>query len=125
MTKDDFLRYIDHFNNKRYDQIVPYYAEDVEIQLPNITLRGPQGIVSFYTDFHTCVHEHVDVKYLVTDENAVAAEMYTEFECFRDYPNAALPFKMGETRRLLNFVHYDLEDGRFKRIRVARYKQFP
>jgi len=125
MTKEEFLRYLGHFNNKRYAEMAPYYAEDVEIQLPGMTLKGPQGIVSFYTDFHTYVREHVDVKYLVTDDNAVAAEMYTEFECFRDYPNVAMPFKKGETRRLLNFVHYDLEGGRFKRIRVARYKQYP
>ena len=124
MTKGDYLRYIDHFNNKRYDKIAPYYADDIEVNLSTITLKGPQGIVSFYTDFHTYVREFVDVKYLVVDETGVAAEMYTEFDCFRDYPNTALPFKKGEVRRMLNFVHYDLERDRFKRLRVARYHQY-
>lgn len=124
MTRDDYLRYIDHFNNKRYDQIAPYYADDIEVNLSTITLKGPQGIVAFYTDFHTYVREFVDVKYLVMDAGGVATELYTEFDCFRDYPNPALPFKKGDVRRVLNFVHYDLENGKFKRIRVARYHQY-
>jgi len=124
MTKEDFQRYLDSFNKKLYDQLVPYYAADVEVELPGLTLKGPQEIVSFYADFHTYVREYVEARYLVVDETGVAVEMYTEFECFRDYPNEKLPFKKGEVRRLLNFVHYDLENGRFKRIRVARYKQY-
>jgi hypothetical protein len=124
MTKEDYLRYIDHFNNKRYEKFAAYYAEDVEVNLSSITLKGPQGIISFYTDFHTYVREFVDVKFLVADDAGVAAEMYTEFDCFRDYPNTALPFKKGEVRRMLNFVHYDLADGKFKHIRVARYQQY-
>jgi hypothetical protein len=125
MTKADFLRYLDAFNNKRYDDLVPFYAPDVEVNLPGLTLRGPQEIVGFYKDFHTYVREFVEARYLVVDASGVAVEMYTEFECFRDYPNEKLPFKKGEVRRLLNFVHYDLENGRFKRIRVARYQQYP
>lgn len=125
MTKEDFLRYLDAFNNRRYDQLVPFYAPDVEVNLPGFTLKGPQEIVRFYEDFHTYVREFVEARYLVIDEIGVAVEMYTEFECFRVYPSEVLPFKKGEVRRLLNFVHYDLENGRFKRIRVARYKQYP
>jgi hypothetical protein len=124
MTKENFQRYLGSFNKKLYDQLVPYYAADVEVELPGLTLKGPQGIVSFYADFHTYVREYVEARYLVIDETGVAVEMYSEFECFRDYPNEKLPFKNGEVRRLLNFVHYDLENGRFKRIRVARYKQY-
>lgn len=124
MTKENFQRYLGSFNKKLYDQLVPYYAADVEVELPGLTLKGPQGIVSFYADFHTYVREYVEARYLVIDETGVAVEMYSEFECFREYPNEKLPFKNGEVRRLLNFVHYDLENGRFKHIRVARYKQY-
>lgn len=124
MTKDEFRRYLDHFNNKRYDKLVPYYADDVELGLPNLSLNSPQQIVTFYKDFHLYVREFVEARYLVIDESGIAVEMYSEFECMRDYTNEKLAFKKGELRRLLNFVHYDLENDKFKRIRVARYQQY-
>jgi SnoaL-like domain len=125
MTKEDFYRYIDHFNHQRYEEMVPYYADDVEVDLAGIALRGPRAIVYFYTDFHQYVREFLEVKYVVVDEDGVAVELYSEFDCFRDYPDPRLSFKKGDLRRLLNFVHYDLQNGQFKRIRVARYKQVP
>jgi len=124
VTKESFQRYLDSFNNRLYDNLVPYYAADVEVSLPGITLKGPQAIVSFYKDFHQYVREHVEAKYLVIDETGIAVEMYSEFECFRDFAKEGLSFKKGEVRKLLNFVHYDLENDKFKRIRVARYKQY-
>jgi hypothetical protein len=124
MTKDDFHRYLAYFNNKMYDKLPPFYSDDVVLELPNFSLETPLAIVDFYADFHTYVREFVEANYLVVDEGGIAVEMYSEFECMRDYPNEKLPFRKGEIRRLLNFVHYDLADGRFKRIRVARYKQY-
>jgi hypothetical protein len=125
MTKGDIYRYIDHFNHKRYDQMIPFYAEDVEVDLAGIALKGPQAIVSFYIDFHKYVREFLEVKYAVVDEAGAAVELFSEFDCFEDYPDTRLSFKKGDLRRLLNFVHYDLQNGQFKRIRVARYKQYP
>lgn len=124
MTKEEFRRYLDHFNNKRYENLAPYYADDVDLGLPAFSLKGQQQIVAFYKDFHLYVREFVEARYLVIDESGIAVEMYSEFECMRDCPNEKLPFKKGELRRLLNFVHYDLEDDKFKRIRVARYQQY-
>lgn len=124
MTKDDFHRYLGYFNNKMYEKLIPFYAADVVIELPAFSLEGPQAIVDFYKDFHTYVREFVEANYLVMDERGIAVEMYSEFECFRDYPNEKLPFRKGETRRLLNFVHYDLVNDKFKNVRVARYKQY-
>lgn len=124
MTKDDFHRYLGYFNNKIYEQLVPFYADDVVLELPTFTLEGPQAIVAFYKDFHTYIREFVEANYLVMDDSGIAVEMYSEFECLRDYPNEKLPFKKGETRRLLNFVHYDLVNDKFKNVRVARYKQY-
>lgn len=124
MTKDDFQRYLGYFNNRIYEELVPFYANDVALELPGFTLTGPQEIVDFYKDFHTYVREFVEANYLVMDESGIAVEMYSEFECLRDYPNEKLPFRKGETRRLLNFVHYDLANDQFKNIRVARYKQY-
>ncbi len=124
MTKDDFHRYLGYFNNKLYDQLAPFYADDVVLELPAFSLAGPQEIIEFYRDFHTYVREFVEANYLVMDESGIAVEMYSEFDCLRDYPNEKLPFRKGEIRRLLNFVHYDLANNQFKNVRVARYKQY-
>ncbi|MGH9715109.1 MAG: nuclear transport factor 2 family protein [Candidatus Acidiferrales bacterium] len=124
MTKDDFHRYLGYFNNKIYDKLEPFYADDVLLELPAFSLTGPREIADFYRDFHMYVREFVKANYVVMDETGIAVEMYSEFECLRDYPNEKMPFRKGEVRRLLNFVHYDLANSKFKNIRVARYKQY-
>lgn len=124
MTKDDFGRYLGYFNNKMYEKLIPFYADDVVIELPAFSLVGPRAIIDFYTNFHTCVREFVEAKYLVMDESGIAVEMDSQFECFRDFHHEKLSFRAGEMRHLLNFVHYDLLDGKFKNVRVARYKQY-
>lgn len=124
MTKDEFRRYLAYFNQKLYENMISFYADDVVIELPAFSLEGARTIVDFYKDFHQYVREFVEARYLVIDETGIAVELYSEFECLRDYSNPKLPFKKGEVRRLLNFIHYDLANDKFKTVRVARYKQY-
>ncbi len=53
MDKQSFLRYVDHFNNKRYEDVMGFYDPDVSIeyptmlanpQAPPITRQGPRRI---------------------------------------------------------------------------------
>lgn len=117
-----FRRYLAAFNDRRYDEMLSFYTPDVELVLPANTCRGPAEIERHYLHLHRHVRELLDVTYLVADEHRLATELYTEFHCAVDLPTFSLkPLRAGEVLRCTNFVHYDVVEGRFSNIRVARY----
>jgi SnoaL-like domain len=118
-----FTEYLEHFNSRRYDEMCTYYCDDVELELPASAPRGPEGIRDYYRRLHEHVREELRLDYLFSDGDRLACELYTEFHCVRDHPGFSFkPLVAGEVFRCTNFVHYDLEDDRFRRIRVGRYR---
>ncbi len=56
MTRDDFQRYLDAFNNDDFDGFSSFYADDVDFNLGDRKrIVGKQGIVDFYRP----VKEHI------------------------------------------------------------------
>ena len=119
-----FRRYVAHFNAGDYDRVAEFYADDVELAFPDgRTVTGRDGIVAFYRPIHRAVHELLDIRFLLTGADRVAAELYTEFRCVQDMPTfPGRPLAAGDVLRLTSFVHYDVADDRFRAIRVARYR---
>jgi hypothetical protein len=126
MDEQAFRTYIGHFNAARYDELVRYFADDVTLTFPDgNTLEGRDGIVAFYTPIHKAVKEVLEIDFLMIDERHIAVELYTEFHAQENFPSfPGRPLKAGDVLRFTSFVHYDLdEDERFRRIRVARYRE--
>jgi hypothetical protein len=126
MTEAEFLKYIGHFNRAEYDELVRYFADDVTLSFPDgNTLEGRDGIVAFYTPIHKAVQETLEIDFLMVSDEHIAVELYTEFHAKEDFPSfPGRALKKGDVLRFTSFVHYDLDaDGRFERIRVARYRQ--
>jgi hypothetical protein len=98
MNKQQFLAYIDHFNNKRYDAVVGYCAYDVTVEyftklsapqkFPK-TLHGRQAFMDSYKSLHKHVREVLELGDFMADQDLVFAELYNEFHCFKDYPATA------------------------------------
>ena len=53
MNREQYLEYIDHFHNKRYDKVTGYFTPDITVEYfdtaygalkPARTLRGPAGV---------------------------------------------------------------------------------
>jgi hypothetical protein len=65
------------------------------------------------------------VTVFVADENTVAVEIPTRFECIADWDNSfwGVPLKKGQVMRIVSFGFYQVEDRKFKHIKSARYKQ--
>ena len=124
-TRADLQAYLDHFNNKRYDQQVAYYAPDVAYKVGSLTLIGPKAIADFYRDFHLYVKEHVRIVDFVKNGDTVAVTMPSQFEAFKDYDKNGLKYKAGESKYIVSFIFYKLQDGKIKQIRVARYNGPP
>ncbi len=120
-TRADLETYLAHFNAKRYEQQIAYYAPDVVYKVGSLTLTSPQQIADFYADFHQYVKEHVEIVQIAIDGDTVAVALHAIFEPFRDYIRNGLTFKVGTTTDIVSFVFYRLKGGRIHRIRMTRY----
>jgi hypothetical protein len=122
-TRDEFLEYITLFNNDD-PGFTKFYHPEVVLELGNAQIRTPQGIRDFYREVKAHIHERVEVTHFVSDENGIAAELPSEFKVYRDWPDGYFrrPLKAGEVLRVVSFVMYWLEDGKFRHIKSARQK---
>jgi hypothetical protein len=136
VNREAFLKYIDHFNNKRYNEAVSYFAPDVTIEYfdnaifkggyslpPAKTLHGPQEFIKNYKELHEYVDEKLEVGVLMINDKHVFVELWTEFYCFKDPPPGHyLQYRKGDLVVMTNWVLYDLENDKFKIIRIAHFR---
>jgi SnoaL-like domain len=132
VDKQRFLSYIDHFNHKRYAEVMKLYHPDITIEYytsfanpdgPPRTQRGLDGFLQQYETLHQFCREALEVKDFLLDGNLMAAEIYTEFHFFKDYPDFSRgPVKAGDVLVMTNWCIYTIEDDRFKRVRVAHFR---
>ncbi len=132
MDKQQLLQYIDHFNHRRYEEVMSFYDPDVVIeyptmlatpQAPPVTRRGRAGFLEQYALLHQHCREALEVQTVLQDGNMMAAEMYTEFHFFKDYPNfSGRSMKAGDIYITTNWCIYTVENEKFKHIRVAHFR---
>jgi hypothetical protein len=123
LGEKEFERYIRAFNADDFAGFGRYYTRDVEVQGQAARLRGRDALVSFYRRIKARVHMTLSVQDLVAGERALVADLVTQLEAMEDWPEFPTgALRKGEVRRSQNFVWYDLRDGRFARIRSARYR---
>jgi len=132
MDKQQLLHYIDHFNHKRYEDVMAFYHPDVVIeyptmlanpQAPPVTRRGRQGFLEQYVVLHQHCREALEVQTVLQDDQMIAAEMYTEFHFFKDYANfSGRSMKAGDIYITTNWCIYTVEKDQFKHIRVAHFR---
>lgn len=120
-ARADLEDYLSHFNARRYEQQVAYYAPDVIYKVGSLTLTSPRQIADFYADFHQYSKERVELLEAAIDGETVGAVMHAVFEPFRDYVKNGLVYKAGVTTEIVSFVFYRLQDGLIQRIRMTRY----
>ena len=126
-TRPWFERYLAAFNGKDYAGFSAFYAPDVRFFGQAATLEGPQAVVDFYRMVHGRLDERVDlITFVSGGPTRIMAEIRTTLvarEDWPDFPTGA--FARGDRRQSLNFALYEIEDGRFKRIRSARFARLP
>jgi hypothetical protein len=123
MTREDYLRYVALFNAND-PAFIEYYAPDVVFEVGTTTMQGATTIRDFYANVKTYIKEEVEVTMFVADENTVAVEIPTRFECIKDWDDSfwGVPLKQGQVMRIISWGHYALTDGKFTSIKSARYK---
>jgi len=124
MTRERFQEYLTRFNNND-PGFIEFYHDDVVLDLRGTEIRGARGILDFYRPVKEHLRETVEVTHFVADATGVAAEIPTEFRCIKDWgPDNFFQRRLtvGEVLRVVSFGLYWVQDGRFSRIKAARYK---
>jgi len=125
MTRDEFEAYLAAFNREDFPTFSSYYAEEVEFNLGDRKqIIGRQGIIDFYREVKQHIHEALTIIDLVITPTRIALHNGTVFTTIKDWPDFELwPTMKGDVRRIESINLYEVEDGRFTRIKSARYKQ--
>ena len=123
MTREQFEKYITLFNNND-PAFISFYHDDVTLELGTTIIRKPQGIADFYNNVKKYISESLQITQFISDLNGIAVELPSEFVCIRDWPDSfwGRPIRKGEVLRIISFVLYRLEGGKFKHIKSARYR---
>lgn len=133
MNREQFLEYMDHFNNKRYDKVVSYFAPDITVeyfdagrgsQIPANTLHGREEFAAFYKSLHTHTREVLELRDFMADGDLMFVELYTEFHTFQDAPVDSSPprRRKGDINLMTNWVLYNMKGNIMKHIRIAHFR---
>ena len=137
MNRKQFMRYVGHFNHRRWDKVTSYFTKDVTLeypdnfmgpQIPGITgrtLHGPKEFIANYQAITANVREVLNVGAFISRGRQFCVELITEFHVFQTPPAGApgAQWKKGDTHILNQIVLYDLDEkGKFKRIRIFHHR---
>ena len=132
MNREQYLEYVDHFNNKRYDAVTDYFTEDITVeyfdnaygtQFPPVTLHGREEFANNYKRLHEHTREVLELGDFIVNGDLMFVELYTEFHTFKDAPGETMGWKNGDINVMTNWVVYNLdENGKMKRIRIAHFR---
>jgi hypothetical protein len=124
LPRERYEQYVQWFNQND-PRFLEFYHPDVVLELGAATLEGANAIRDFYAQVKEHIKETVTINHYVSDATGVAAEIPTEFKVFKDWPEPNYfkrPLKAGEVMRVISFGMYWMDDGKFRRIKAARYK---
>lgn len=119
-----FEAYLDAFNRADFPAFGAYYADDVHFHGQAAQLIGREAVLAFYHKVRSYLHERIELIGFVAapDGSRIAAELHTTLLALRDWPDMPTgAMRAGDTRMRVSFAMYDIVDGRFTRIRTARF----
>lgn len=124
MSRAQYDEYLNLFNAND-PGFIKFYHDDVVLELTAARIEGAEAIRDFYKEVKAHIKETVEVTHFVSDATGIAAELPSEFGVFKDWENGYFqrPLKKGEVMRTISLGLYWVEDGKFKHIKAARYKQ--
>jgi len=124
MTEDDFRSYVAAFNASNFAGFGHFYADDVIFELGAMKrIEGREAILDFYRRVKEHIVEVVTPLDVIVTPTRIAMHCRTTFETFRDWPDFEIwPTRAGDRREVETIAMYEVRDGRFTHIRVARFK---
>lgn len=116
-----FARYIAAFNDGDFDTACSYYADDIRLTIGSgRLLQGREEIIRFYTGVRRVTRRTIKVLDCFANETMLAAELESEFLAVTDVPDfTSGPMRQGDRMYINSFAFYDIDQGRFSRIRAT------
>ena len=120
-----FAAYIEAFNRADYAAFGDYYTDDVVLVIGGTReLRGKQAIFDFYKDVKAKTRRTIRIVQSFAEGDCLAAELESEFLALEDLPDfQGGPLAAGDRMHINTFVLYELEGGRYARIRSATFRR--
>ena len=119
-----FEAYLDAFNRSDFEGFGAYYAQDVQFKGQAATLNGRAAVLDFYRGVKARIDEQIELLSFVSSGGMIAVEICTTLLPLEDWPDFPTgPLAKGERRRSIIFAFYDVVDGKFTRIRSARFQR--
>ncbi|MEO8316319.1 MAG: nuclear transport factor 2 family protein [Pseudomonadota bacterium] len=124
ISEQDFRSYIDAFNRSDFDSFGKFYSDNVEFIGRGRHFRSRDEVLAFYREVKSRMRETITVKEVVVGDSDLMAEIETELVANVDWPEFVTgPVKKGDVILTQNFAWYEIENGKFVRIRSARYRK--
>jgi hypothetical protein len=120
MDRATFDDYITRFNARDMTAFEQYIHPELRMQNGGLVFHGIQGMKDHYQWIWATFSEALDVQQFVSDDKRIAIEMKAHFEA--EVAGTDTPFGdvvPGEMFDFHGLIMYQLEDGRFRDIRVA------
>jgi hypothetical protein len=124
MNRDDYQRYLDSFNGKDYDQVLSFWAPDFKVWVQGeLLFDSPESLRRTYGFLHAHVKEEIFVKHFLSNADVVFMEAVVRITALKTVTAEALvandirgimPIEAGTAVDIPQFVHYHLENGKFK-----------
>lgn len=121
-----FRTYVDAFNRGDFDGFSRYYVPNIDFRGRGGTFASREEVLAFYRTIKANISEKLTLRGLVVGRNNWVVDMVTELYSPKDWSDSPIgPMKKGESRRSENFIWYELEGDKFKRVRSARHSGNP
>src|SRR5688572_13378330 len=118
--------YIAAFSRGDFAGFGGYYTPDIDFRGRAGAFSGRAAVLDFYRGVRARVRETLTLRGLVVGRRQWVADVVTELHALEDWPDFPTgALRKGETRRSQNFIWYELEGGRFSRVRSARHRADP
>ena len=124
MTRDQYQRYLDSFNGRDYDKVLEFWAPEFCVRVQGeVLFDSPASLKKTYAFLHDHVKEEIFVRHFLGDDDKVFMEADVRITALKTITAEALasagirgimPIEAGGAIDIPQFIHYHLENGRFK-----------
>ena len=128
MTREDYERYAAAFNERDYDAVFDFYADNPRLAFFGIEITTREELRAFYTFLHRFVRETITIERFASSDELAAVEGVVRIEGIEDLSREALdangmqaffPIAKGEVQELRQYIHYHLKDGKIAEVGCA------
>ncbi len=128
MNRSEFEKYLRHFNTRAYENLKRYFADDILLKFAGYELAGKDQISRFYQFFHDHVDETIIIHQFAGDDENVMVDVTVRLEARKALTPAVLKengyehlvsLGQGDVIEIPQFIHYRIENDRFKEIRCV------